>query len=311
MAEKRKTCFGHVLPSPSLASRLQDHLGLSPSLRALGRLPRSGERPPWTLWSKELRGAPLVYALLPQPLAPVRRGARGQTGAGGAGAAVAGRIGLGRRWRRTSKDMLWPPDIWVLGRRRLKPGAGGGDPTPMSAGFLTHPASAGGAEVLFAGDWRVEERSLASIARHLVHPLKATVLAVLSASPRGSDHEVNRTRGSKAARAVQAKGVLKRFFPALAGRGGRREVAGGLDGTLGGRRVGSNSPRSRLVLILSGWTCAPGVRWVEDLSTEAWLGAARHGAPKALWVMGAIGGFRGRGGWKGATFVLFRTMQLW
>ncbi|CAK9019289.1 Uncharacterized protein SCF082_LOCUS14446, partial [Durusdinium trenchii] len=142
--------------------------------------------------------------------------------------------------------MLWPPDIWVLGRRRLKPGAGGGDPTPMSAGFLTHPASAGGAEVLFAGDWRVEERSLASIARHLVHPLKATVLAVLSASPRGSDHEVNRTRGSKAARAVQAKGVLKRFFPALAG-----------------------------------------VRWVEDLSTEALRSLV---APKALALYETLGG---------------------
>eukprot|EP00913_Durusdinium_trenchii_P002978 g2759.t1 len=179
----RRSCErpDHVVLAPRMAVKAEEEGEFAKIVL------ESGERPPWTLWSKELRGAPLVYALLPQPLAPVRRGARGQTGAGGAGAAV-----------------------------------------------------------LFAGDWRVEERSLASIARHLVHPLKATVLAVLSASPRGSDHEVNRTRGSKAARAVQAKGVLKRFFPALAG-----------------------------------------VRWVEDLSTEALRSLV---APKALALYETLGG---------------------
>ena len=39
-------------------------------------------------------------------------------------------------------------------------------------------AAGGGAAVLFCGDWRVEERTLAGIARHLVEPLKAVVVAV-------------------------------------------------------------------------------------------------------------------------------------
>ena len=60
----------------------------------------------------------------------------------------------------------------------------------------------GGAAVLFAGSWRYEGRTLATIERHLVRPLDATVLCVLSGE---SKH------------GWRQKGQLRTFFPALAG----------------------------------------------------------------------------------------------
>eukprot|EP00435_Cladocopium_sp_Y103_P005588 s1259_g1.t2 len=60
-----------------------------------------------------------------------------------------------------------------------------------------------GVAVLFAGSWRYEERTLASLARHLVRPLSATVLCALS--------------GSSGSRGWRERQQMKKFFPALAG----------------------------------------------------------------------------------------------
>jgi hypothetical protein len=64
-----------------------------------------------------------------------------------------------------------------------------------------------GVAVLFAGSWRYEERTLASLARHLVRPLSATVLCALSGGGGSGWRERQR---------------MKKFFPALAG-----EIYGG------------------------------------------------------------------------------------
>ena len=63
-----------------------------------------------------------------------------------------------------------------------------------------------GVAVLFAGSWRYEERTLASLARHLVRPLEATVLCALSGGGAG-------TSGSGALERQR----MRKFFPALAG----------------------------------------------------------------------------------------------
>ena len=59
-----------------------------------------------------------------------------------------------------------------------------------------------GVAVLFAGSWRYEERTLASLARHMVRPLSATVLCALSGGGGSGWRERQR---------------MKKFFPALAG----------------------------------------------------------------------------------------------
>lgn len=70
---------------------------------------------------------------------------------------------------------------------------------------LSCPFWWGGVAVLFAGSWRYEERTVATVARHVVMPLQAVVLAALSGSGPGRLEHWQ----------------MKRFFPALAGRFGR------------------------------------------------------------------------------------------
>lgn len=66
-----------------------------------------------------------------------------------------------------------------------------------------HPfmSLSGGVAVLFAGSWRYEERTVATVARHLVMPLQAVALAVFSGSGPGR----------------LERWQMKRFFPGLAG----------------------------------------------------------------------------------------------
>lgn len=75
-------------------------------------------------------------------------------------------------------------------------------PQPQPKPLRPSSEGQGGVAVLFAGSWRYEERTLASLARHLVRPLSATVLCALSGGGGSGWRERQR---------------MKKFFPALAG----------------------------------------------------------------------------------------------
>eukprot|EP00434_Breviolum_minutum_P032312 symbB.v1.2.028574.t1/scaffold3036.1/size64867/4 len=74
-------------------------------------------------------------------------------------------------------------------------------PYPRRVHHAGTTISGGGVAVLFAGSWRYEERTVATVARHVVMPLQAVVLAALSGSGPGRLEHWQ----------------MKRFFPALAG----------------------------------------------------------------------------------------------